>query len=332
MLGHPVVGFLSKVALVGAAFEGTKILYRGLTHVTSGTRAEPIIAGIGDTVANVLDPFHIFTPDPAEQRDKARADAMKAKAKKKAADIRRKAAEKKAKQAEAKARQAESKAAALERQAAEAAARHNQELAEAKKAKAVKHRRFATLATRTAAAARANQSSDQALALAQQALALASAANKPPADAKSVLSSDMPVDMKSLITDIIDSVNRREEPNYDDLVKRIEAGDEAAYGDLVDMADDYDTMGPDESVMSGGECCKACASGKKAACGCAGVQPKSTADIPTHMLFGPDGDDEIIAGSGLDDDNAPELFDEDEDNDNVARLLKDCPTGQCWAK
>lgn len=334
---HPVMGFLVRVGTFGAAIEGGRLLYKGVQKVTAGTVAGDVISGIGDSVTNVLDPLHLFTADPADQRDAEKKKRKAAeKARKKEAAAKRKARAQ-ADAAEAQAAEADSRAKALEAQAAAAEQRAQTAEAEAKRNKARSMRRLGTLARGTASAARTNPDPFEGMRLAIQAFQLGQSAKNPPVDPRQALTSSMTEQTKSLVTDIIDAVNRDQEPNYEALVARIEAGDQGAYDDLLDESDAF--SGHDEhdghDHGNGRTCCESCARGGPCTT-CTGKGPKSLADMPTHMLYGPDGGD-VIAGIGLSDDDLDDLgfygvSSDPISNGNADRLIREigsCSTGTC---
>lgn len=328
---HPVMGFLVRVGTFGAAVEGARLLARGVGKVTSGTVAGDVIAGWGDKATSLLDPLHLFTADPADQRDAEKKRRKAAEKQKKKEAAAKKKAQQQAEAAEAQAAEAERRAIELEKQAALAEQRAQHAEAEAKKNKARSSRRLATLSRGVASSARAQPDPFEGMRLAIQAFQLGQSAKNPPVDPRQALTSDMSNSVKSLVTDIIDSVNRDQEPNYEQLVARIEAGDQGAYDDLLDQAD---SLNGDET--SGHACCEACASGGKGTCNtCTGKGPKSLADMPTAMLYGPDGGD-VISGVGLTEDDIAELErygvagdDWEKNADRLIAEIGSCNTGSC---
>ncbi len=332
---HPAAAFLVRVGTIGAMVEGGRILYRGVSKMTEGTTAGNILAGVGDTVSNVLDPFHIFTPDPANQRDKEKAAKKKAQKEAKKQAAAKKKARAQAEAAEAQASEADARASTLEQQVAEANARAQsaeQRAVTAEKAvKARSMRRFATLSRTTAAAAKSTPDPLEAAKLAIQAFQLGMSAKNPPVDPRQALTSSMSEQTKSLVTDIIDSINREQEPSYEALVERIRGGDDSAYDDLLDTADSF--SGHDHDHGNGRPCCESCAKGGPCTT-CTGKAPRSLADIPTNMLYGPDGGD-VVAGVGLSEEDLADLDsygvvpDYSANADRLIREMASCNTGTC---
>jgi hypothetical protein len=221
-----------------------------------------LIEGFGESAAGFLDPLHLFTPDPAQERDQALAQ-KKREAKK------RKAAEKLAAAAQAQATDADARAAQLEQQAAEANARATTAEAAAaaaqKAQKAKAGRGFARLTSRLAGrsqAASASGNTDQALAIAQQAMAMAMVAMKPPTDAREALRSGDDDRTRQLKTDTINAINRDgADADLEGIADRLTNADpevrQQAQQEFQDQADLMGAAGHD----CGGSCdgaCKAC--------------------------------------------------------------------------
>jgi hypothetical protein len=161
------------------------------------------------------------------------------------------------------------------------------------------------------------------------------AAKNPPKDARSLLAQNGKHAHASLAADIVDAVNRSDEPNLSAFGHRLKHGQKSAYGGRV---------------VSGKKkaCCAACASGKKCAGGSCGIPKRGGfQDIPTHLLYGPSkpvsgGEDEGIGLPGSATFDAPGMslsemgdefddgFEDDFDTTEIERLMPDCPTGTCW--
>lgn len=191
--------------------------------------------------------------------------------------------------------------------------------------------RWAELSEKVAAksaAAESDGDSKAAEMLGQVALVLAQNANKPPSGPQSELASDMTDAAKSLVTDLVDSVNRTtSEPDYDSLVSRI--SESSGYGihmpAEVDYADADDFIDSDEAFMLEGPDKKPSKKGKaaKGSCSTCKVEPATVAGCCSACSGGATGGEgvpgEILDGSifGLQDSvfATPAMSDEEEEEE-----------------
>lgn len=335
-------------AFVRAGFADIRSIVRG-----TGSLLVEGVEGTADTVASVLDPLHIFTDDPAQQRDEVIAQKHREMKKKKAA-------QKAAKKAQAAAADAEKRAGQLEAEVAAERSRadtlEKQMAAQQKSLRARNMRRIATTARTVASQATAAAAQPSAAPgvdpqkLAEQALAIAQAALTAPTSARDVLRDPtIPDDQKAVVHDFYDQITREQEPDYQrlsDLITRASAGDDSdasadAAADLMDELEGPERKKAPAAPKAAAKSCDTCGP----SCGCDSCQaehhghehdhgePSATADwlveggvegagIPEQRdVYGADyrgweGADEALERAGGMGGSLPSA--------------DDCPTGTCW--
>lgn len=326
--------FFGKIGTIGGAMAGAGMAVEGVKKALpyvpekfGGRKVEAVVAGPLDVLGTILDPLDLFGARKKKQDQDAAQLAAEQQRASDAGQARR-AAEAAAKKAEKKADKAMAQAAALEKKLA---SEKNQLKRQKTATEAEKRRRYATLAKKTALAARYHQDPNQGNAMALAALEIAKQAMNPPATAASVLTSDMSSAAKSLVTDIVDTLNRfTAEPNYDKLVNRMAQGDQDAYEEFGAMVDDYgggygvelgELDGPDRKAKIrsqsrqaiadevAGPCCSGCAYGVT----CSG---KGSGVIPDSMVsgdFDEDDDDEVMGPGAYYEEDETDGPDDDDD-------------------
>jgi len=196
--------------------------------------------------------------------------------------------------------------------------------------------RWAELTEKIAALSASKESEGDnaaAEALGKVALELARNAGKPPSGPQfGLASTNIPDATKSLMTDLFDAVNRTtEEPDYDSLVARIENPAAVAIEDNEDEDEDDDdsadfiTAGASKKSASKKRankkieeaasrtpvagCCGPCSAGK-GSCGSLAGEGVPGEYIDGFGMFGPEDDDDYIAGHDEDEDEDGEDFTE----------------------
>jgi hypothetical protein len=340
-----IVGALLLLGEIGTAIKGGELALEGVEEVTGipvltgvknvlrlaiadvrgiGGVTELLVEGAGDTIANVLDPLHLFTTNPADERDAAQAGLKQQKKRDK--KLRQQLAE-----AQATATAAEQQAAAAEAAAQAAIAAGNQAKATKASQKARSARRFAAVSRtmqRSAVAAAASptdQSQDKAYELAVKALEVAKVAIQAPTDSRAVLRSAAPPAVKQIVSDTIDAVNRDEEPDIEYLARRL-SGDsyerEGAVADIVNAAEAGDIGG--HECHCGGACdpCKQERARRSSSWADWTVQGVEVIDASAHRS----------SGGELDWDGGPERAIYVDEGGSIAFPLpadSACPTGSC---
>lgn len=225
-----VIGLMSKAGYAAGVMTGGAVILEGAKRVTARftPKVHAVIAGPATQLQGLVDYFDFAGFRARAAKEVAGKQAATAPPVSGAASDRRKAAFKL-------------------RNAKKAAEKDkNAELA-------MMRLRWAEFAERVAAkseAAEADGDNKAAEMLGKVALVLAQNATKPPPGPQSELASDMTDAAKSLITDLVDSVNRTtSEPDYDSLVSRI--SESSGYG--IHLPEEVDYADADEDFLLEGQ-------------------------------------------------------------------------------
>lgn len=274
-----IVSGLKLAATYGAVVMGADVTRKVATRVTKGTALEgPIVSG-SETMMGVIDPLNIAGPfDASAQPRKSFFGKLFAKfCGTPNTDDSAKDAEAKAKEAIATAKALESTVSGLEKQGKSSEAR-------SAKLRAESMNRWAELSKLTAQEARKTGNDD----LAQAAVDLAKLAKKPPRSALDGISEQNSEAARALYTHVVDSINRREKPDYQALVAAMASGETPVVAGKKTR-----------TCTVSGPCCTSCSFGGE----CTGAT-----EVPDELTTGAHDGDSDDEDGGEDGDDEEDFF------------------------
>lgn len=248
-----VISGLAKVGTWGAAVAGADIITTKAREYAEGTRAEPVVAGIGDVFAGLLDPLDFSgtrkrkEEEQAAKEAKAKGQLAKSKAEEKREEKARKAAQAANKKATAKLADAQKKINAQIKKVEELRRKGDKQAAQLASQKASSAARLSALSRRYQAESAKTEVSnpDQSAQMAAAALEIAKMAMNPPQSTAQAILKEGTDAGRSAIAAILDSVNRDADPDIDALFARLNSGDSQAYDAVIDTAWESASSQPD---------------------------------------------------------------------------------------